>query len=104
MQIHRKGLEADLSLFPRINLMYDRQESAIYRVTVHNDDFSTHNVNMGDTRFRPISHEVAFFKKFEAYQLVEAYENNELRGKLKEIASKLNEESNPVIMIVTHKN
>jgi hypothetical protein len=35
--------------------------------------------------------------------LVEAYKNDELKGRLKEIAAKLNEESNPVIMLVKHR-
>ena len=107
MQVQRRELREThpISLFPRTNLVYDRQKSTIFRVTVYNDDFSNRrSVDIGDSRFRPVSHEIAFFKKFEAYQLVEAYENGELRGRLKEIASTLNEESNPVIMIVTHKN
>jgi hypothetical protein len=39
----------------------------------------------------------------EAYQLVESYKRGELKGKLKEIAATLNEESNPVIMLIKHK-
>ena len=105
MQIHRKGIEGDsptnIRMLPRVNLVYDRQENAIFRVTVYNNDFSNRSTNMG---LQPINHEIAFSERFEAYQLVEAYENGELRGRLKEIASKLNEESNPVIMLVKHRN
>lgn len=36
-------------------------------------------------------------------QLVEALENNELKGRLKEMAVELNEESNPVIMLMKYK-
>jgi len=39
----------------------------------------------------------------ESYQLVESYSKNELKGKLKEIAAKLKEEDNPVIMLVKQK-
>lgn len=35
--------------------------------------------------------------------LVEAYENDELKGELKEIAAKLNDESNPMIMLMKCK-
>jgi hypothetical protein len=37
------------------------------------------------------------------HKLIEAYEKGELKGKLKEIASSLNEDSNPVLMILTAK-
>ena len=35
--------------------------------------------------------------------LIEANENGELKGKLKEIASTLDEESNPVLMLARYK-
>lgn len=38
-----------------------------------------------------------------AHELVEAYQNNLLSGKLKEIAAGLNEEDNPILMEVTFK-
>ena len=105
MQIHRSALQSSdrMIMYPRINLMYDRQESAVFRVTVYNDDFSNRRSVGLDIWLPIINHEVAFFERFEAYQLIEAYENGELRGRLKEVASKLNEDSNPVIMLVTHR-
>ena len=39
-----------------------------------------------------------------AHELIEAYQNNLLSGKLKEIAAGLNEEDNPILMKVTFKN
>ena len=39
-----------------------------------------------------------------AFYLVDALEKNELKGELKEIAQELNEESNPIIMLVKHRN
>ncbi|MDR1201299.1 MAG: hypothetical protein LBL58_06680 [Tannerellaceae bacterium] len=39
----------------------------------------------------------------EAFSLVEAYGKGQLKGKLKEIAATLDEESNPVIMLIKHK-
>ena len=51
-----------------------------------------------------LNNEIAFYRKIESYELVEAYEKGELKdGKLKEIAAQLNPESNPVIMIAKHK-
>ncbi len=40
---------------------------------------------------------------YSAYQLVELYKKGKLQGKLKEIASKLSEEDNPVIMLAKFK-
>ena len=89
--------------FPRTILMYDRQENAIFRAILYNDDFLNRGGIEIDARTRPISHNIAFFEVLQAYQLVDAYENGELSGRLKEIASTLNEESNPVIMLVKHR-
>ena len=52
---------------------------------------------------KPINHEIASWYSLEAYQLVESYNKGELKGILKEIASKLNEDSNPVIMLIKYK-
>jgi hypothetical protein len=53
---------------------------------------------------RPVNHEIESWQPLEAHRLVEDYEKGELKGKLKEIAATLNEESNPVIMLIKHKN
>ena len=50
-----------------------------------------------------VSHEIESWYLLEADQLVESYKKGELTGKLKETAATLNEESNPVIMLIKHK-
>ena len=86
----------------RTNLMYDRQEKSIYTTTIINDDFFTKR--QVDIQFATVNNEIAFWQTLEAYELVEAYQNGELKdGKLKEIASKLNEDDNPIIMLVKYK-
>jgi len=87
--------------FPRTDLVYDTREKTIFNCTVYNDDYTNKRpVNMFQD---PTSAEIAFWQRIEAYQLVESYEKNELKGKLKEFAEKMNEESNPVIMLVKNK-
>lgn len=89
--------------FPATDLMYDREEKTLFEYIVYNADFSnkeTVNLANGITL---INNEIAFLHKLEAHQLVDAYEKGQLRGKLKEIAAGLDEESNPVIMLVKHK-
>ena len=86
--------------FPQTQLVYDTQENTIFEYSVYNDDFSNKKrVGIG----APVNSEIAFWQRLEAYQLVEAFERGELKGRLKEIASTLDEEDNPVIMLVKHK-
>ena len=87
--------------FPTTDLMYDKQEKSIFEYTVRNNDYT-------DKRFvsmksGPVSDEICAWQLIEAYQLVEDYEKGLLKGRLKEIAAKLDEEDNPVIMLVKHK-
>jgi hypothetical protein len=102
--------EADIvaqTAFPRTDLVYDRQEKAIYEYAVYNSDF-TNKKPMSLVYETPMfmlinSNEIAFAKRLEAPDLVEAYGKGELKGRLKEIAAGLDEESNAVIMLAKHK-
>lgn len=87
--------------FPTTDLMYDRQENAVYDRAVINGDFVKRKEV--DMTSHPVNRDIATFQNLEAYRLVEAYKKDELKGNLKEIASKLNEGSNPVIMVLKYK-
>jgi hypothetical protein len=87
--------------FPNINLMYDRQEQDIYEYLLYNGDYS--NKKTVEMMQNNINDGIVFWEIIEAYQLVEAYKKEELKGKLKEIAAKMEEEDNPVIMLVKRK-
>ena len=94
--------EADKG-FPKTDLMYDKKENAICEYIVYNDDYSNKKtINLGKDIFF-VNNEIAFLQRLEAFELVEAYEKGQLKGKLKEIAATLEEESNPVLMLVKHK-
>lgn len=87
--------------FPTTDLVYDRKEEAVFKALVLNADYvNRQKVNM-------TSHignsEIATFQNLAAYQLVEAYKKNELKGELKKIAASLDEESNPVVMLIKYK-
>ena len=87
--------------FPETQLVYDRQEQTIFECTVFNDDyFSKTSVDMMQ---KSVNDEIAFVQKLEADALVDAYNKGLLKGKLKEIAAELDEDSNPVLMIVKYK-
>ena len=90
--------------FPKSFLMYDKQNNTISGYTVYNSDFSAKK-EVYMVGFSPVKkRKIAAWYPIEASQLVESYEKGEIKeGKLKNIASKLDEEDNRVIMIVKHK-
>lgn len=93
--------------FPRTDLIYDRQENAIFECAVYNVDFTTKkpmSLVYEIPMFSIVNNdEIAFMKRLEAHELVEAYQKGQLKGKLKEIAATLDEEANPVIMVAKYK-
>ncbi len=88
--------------FPRTFMAYDREEKQFIGYIIFNGDYSIKK-EMYMNYLRPVGHEIESWQRIEAYQLVESYENGELKGQLKEIAAELNEEDNPVIMLVKHR-
>ena len=87
--------------FPGTDLMFDKQAKSIFEYVVFNNDFSPkREISLGQ---KPNS-TMATCLTLNAFDLVDALEKNELKGDLKEIAQELNEESNPIIMLVKHRN
>lgn len=94
--------------FPSTELMYDKQENAIYEYVVYNDDFiNKRPMSMVyEVPIPPVivnNDGIAFMTRLDAADLVEAYKKGQLKGKLKEIAATLDEESNAVIMLAKYK-
>lgn len=88
--------------FSKTYLMYDNQERSLFRYTVYNGDF-TIKKEMYMSLLRPANDNNESWQRLDAPQLVEAFQVGALKGRLKEIASALNEESNPVIMLIKPK-
>ena len=89
--------------FPSTSFMYDRQEKNFFEYTVYNDDYSTTKREVSMKYLKQGYYENQLWRSIDAFRLVEDYEKGILKGKLKEIASKLDEEDNPVIMLVKQK-
>ncbi|MDR1344977.1 MAG: 6-bladed beta-propeller [Tannerellaceae bacterium] len=87
--------------FPGIDLVYDKEEKAIYKPTVYNDDYT--NRTQVSMTLKPVGGEVPSWQQLQAHRLVEDFKEGKLKGRLAEIAAGLDEESNPVIMLVKHK-
>ena len=89
---------------PANYLMYDKEANAIFEYTVYNGDYKEkRHASMTGYFGKMVDKDVASCRKMDADVLVESYEKGELTGKLEEIAAKLDEEDNPVIMLVKHK-
>ena len=87
--------------FPKNNLLYDKLENSIYEYTMYNDDF-TSKVTVDIIPQEAIDDEIVFWKILEADDLFSAYKNGQLKGKLREVAAKLDEESNPILMLAKY--
>ncbi len=86
--------------FPTTQLVYDKQENAIYEYMLYNGDWEEQIISFNS---QPINQEVLTWQSMEAPDLIEANAAGKLKGKLKEITDKLDEDSNPVIMLIKPK-
>lgn len=83
-------------------LVYDKEEKAIYQVAVYNDDYAEKRTVA--VTARSVNRDIEDVTSLNASRLVEIYKKGQLKeGKLKEIASRLDEDDNPVIMLVMQK-
>lgn len=82
------------------NLVYDKQEKSIFKYKIHNADFLSERPIYW---FPTVNQNIPCWNPFDAFELIEAYNNGNLKGRLEKIAAELNEESNPVIMIIKYK-
>ena len=88
--------------FPTTHLLYDKQAKTFCEYNVYHGDFSIKK-EIDWSSLRYVNHEIVSWQPLEAVRLVEYYKKGELKGKLKEIAATLSEESNPVIMLIKHQ-
>ena len=84
---------------PFHSYMYDAKTSEVSVPKIVNRDFNNNGVSFN---FNNAPKNCAY-RRYSAYRLVEAYQNNELSGELKKVASKLKEDDNDVIMFIKFK-
>ena len=94
----------NLNGFASVKLFYDKNDGQFYTGNLVNSDIDDGKgsiVDVSDTRFGiPAG---TFIVSLQPYKLKELYEEGRLRGKLAEIAPKLKDEDNPVLLIATFK-
>jgi len=89
---------------PGIYLVYDKEDKSIAEVAVQNADYLVEkHVRMTGKTAKSENGEVVMYQRIEAADLIEANEKGELQGRLKEIAADLDEEDNPVLMLLKNK-
>jgi hypothetical protein len=80
--------------------VYNKTSGNIYNCKLANIDYEfQEELNIKSTNNNDVKVE-----RLDAYQLIEAYQKKQLKGELKKIASTLNENDNPVLMIMKLKN
>jgi hypothetical protein len=87
--------------FPITDLAYDKEDKSIFRYTFYNGDFTTKK-KLSLLR-QNLNKDIAFYYTLDAFQLIEANEKQELKGQLKEVAEKLDEDDNPVLMLLKYR-
>jgi hypothetical protein len=81
-------------------LAYNKSENRIYSVELQNADFpSQPKTETGSIVDFPIYANSTVMALLTPTELIEAYNAGKLNGKLKDVAAKLNEDDNPVLMI-----
>ena len=88
--------------FEITNLMYDKAAQKVFEPQIKNADYE--EGEPVDLCSHPMNKPIAAYQILQADQLVEAYREDELEGKLKEVAATLEEDSNPVVLILTEKS
>ena len=88
--------------FPRTYFMYDTQEKDFFSYIIYNGDYS-YKKELYMIMFIPINAKGELWATIDAFELCRDYEKGKLKGKLKDIAAKLSEDDNGVIMLVKPK-
>lgn len=90
--------------FPTTDLVYDVQDKAIYTYKMYNQDFSDDRQLSLSIKPNTVSNSnVATFQVLQTNNLLTALNKDKLRSPLKDIALKLDEEANPVVMLIKYK-
>ena len=83
-------------------MAYDRNKKQFLNPTFVNADYPSQDIHMSKLLQCAGSANLCYIQ-LEAFKLKEALEEGKLKGTLKSIAEKLNEEDNPVLMVVEFK-
>lgn len=106
MQLMEKSMDFNtFKGFPTTDLVYDTQEKAIYTYKMYNQDFTDdRSFSLSIHPNTTLDSDVLAFKVLQSDDLVNTLNENKLQGTLKDIVFTLDEESNPVVMLIKCRN
>jgi hypothetical protein len=87
--------------FPVTRLLYDKRRGRLYTYILYNGDYI--DKRPLELSIHPVNAEIASWQALDAASLVEARDAGLLQGRLAEVASGLDAESNPVLILLKHK-
>lgn len=91
--------------FPTTDLVYDTQEKAVYTYKMYNQDFTDNrSFSLSLHPNTSLDSGILAFKVLQSDDLINALNDGKLQGSLKELVSTLDEESNPVIMLIKRRS
>ena len=96
-----KKFDMEKMKFPISDLLYDAEANGCFSYTIYNKDYADKEISFAYAV--PKGKEVLTVDKYEAPDLVEANAEGKLSGELKAIADRLDEEDNPVIVLLKRK-
>ena len=82
------------------DLVFDRKKGTIHECAIYNADFKGQYISLP---LRVFNRSSEFYIPLNPVDLIEAHAAGQLSGRLAEIASTLDEEDNPVILIAKYK-
>ena len=88
--------------FPKKYFIYDTQEKDFFSYIIYNSDY-TYKKEFYMVMLTPANSKGELWATLNAFDLCKEYEKGKLKGKLKNVAAKLGEDDNPVVMLVKHK-
>lgn len=89
--------------FLKKDLVYSTKENALYHYDIFNEDIRD-GIPLNLQECNTKNADVGYWYSMDAYQLVKLKNEKKLYGKLKLIAEKLNEDSNPIIVLMKERS
>ena len=83
------------------DLVYDKQQKAVFHYTLYNRDYKYQKYL--SLKGKNINDEIVSVESLDAFDLIRDNKKGYLQGELKEIASKMTEEDNAVILLMKCK-
>ena len=85
------------------NLMINKNDNSVYKQKISMKDYKGKEINLSPENIHNTASSEIGFVELSLYELKEAYEDNKLSGRLKEIVEASDDESNDIYMILKFK-